>query len=144
LSPRVFLERGKERHILFPFAGELQDALADGFAEGLVGGDGVESAVAELRLALVSQEVNQTQRLTPCAQTPDSAEERLEPPRKVQKRTQNKNELRCQFLCDSFTDERQFVASEFVQGGEEGWERDFSTICQFCSEPVPQNLGKCF
>ncbi len=50
----------------FPFAGELQDALADGFAEGLVGGDGVEPF--GLRLALVSQEVNQTQRLTRSSQ----------------------------------------------------------------------------
>ena len=49
---------------LFPIAGELQGALADGVAEGLVGGEGVESAAAELRLALVAQEVNQTQCLT--------------------------------------------------------------------------------
>ena len=47
----------------FPFAGELQGALADGFAEGLVGGDGVEPF--GLRLALVAQEVNhQAQRFT--------------------------------------------------------------------------------
>ena len=39
----------------FPFAGELQGALADGFAEGLVGGEGVEPF--GLRLALGSQEV---------------------------------------------------------------------------------------
>ena len=45
-----------------PIAGELQGALADGFAEGLVGGEGVEPF--GLRLALVAQEVNQTQRLT--------------------------------------------------------------------------------
>jgi hypothetical protein len=38
--------------------GELQGALADGFTDGLVGGDGVEPF--GLRLALVSQEVNQT------------------------------------------------------------------------------------
>ena len=36
--------------------------MADGFAEGLVGGEGVEPF--GLRLALVSQEVKQTQRLT--------------------------------------------------------------------------------
>ena len=47
---------------LFPIAGELQGALADGFAEGLVGREGVEPF--GLRLALVSQEVNQTQGLT--------------------------------------------------------------------------------
>ena len=46
----------------FPFAGELQGALADGSAEGLVGGEGVEPF--GLRLALVAQEVNQTQGLT--------------------------------------------------------------------------------
>ena len=47
---------------LFPFAGELQGALADGFAEGLVGGDGVEPF--GLRLVVVSQDVKQTQCLT--------------------------------------------------------------------------------
>ncbi len=54
---------------LLPFAGELRGALTDPprRTEGLVGGDGVESAVAELRLVLVSQEVNQTQRLTLCS-----------------------------------------------------------------------------
>ena len=45
-----------------PFAGELQGALADGGAEGLVGGEGVEPF--GLRLALVAQEVKQTQGLT--------------------------------------------------------------------------------
>ena len=44
---------------LFPFAGELQGALADGFAEGLVRREGGEPF--GLRLALVSREVNQTQ-----------------------------------------------------------------------------------
>ena len=52
----------------FPFAGELQGALADGFAEGLVGGVGVEPF--GLRLALVAQEVNQTQGLTLRTQLP--------------------------------------------------------------------------
>ena len=51
----------------FPIAGELQGALADGVAEGLVGGEGVEPF--GLRLALVKQEVNQTQRLTLRSQT---------------------------------------------------------------------------
>ena len=46
----------------FPFAGELQGALADWLSEGLVGGDGVEPF--GLRVALVSQELNQTQSLT--------------------------------------------------------------------------------
>ena len=50
-----------QRH-LFPFAGELQGALADGFAEGLVRREGGEPF--GLRLALVSQEVRQTQGLT--------------------------------------------------------------------------------
>ena len=45
-----------------PLAGELQGALADGFAEGLVGGDGVEPF--GLRLVVVAQEVKQTQSLT--------------------------------------------------------------------------------
>ncbi len=48
--------------LLLPFAGELQGALADGGAEGLVGGDGVEPF--GLRFVVVSQEVNQTQSLT--------------------------------------------------------------------------------
>ena len=47
---------------LLPIAGELQGALADGGAEGLVGGEGVEPF--GLRLALVTLEVNQTQGLT--------------------------------------------------------------------------------
>ena len=47
---------------LLPIAGELQGALADGDAEGLVGGDGVEPF--GLRLVVGSQEVNQTQGLT--------------------------------------------------------------------------------
>ena len=55
---------------LFPFAGELQGALADGGAEGSVGGDGVEPF--GLRLALVSQEVNQTQGLTRSARNSQS------------------------------------------------------------------------
>lgn len=42
----------------------MQGALADGGTESLVGREGVESAAAELRLALVTQEVNQTQGLT--------------------------------------------------------------------------------
>ena len=46
----------------FPLAGELQIALADGFAEGLVRRDGGEPF--GLGLALGSQEVNQTQGLT--------------------------------------------------------------------------------
>ena len=46
----------------FPFAGELQGALADGFAEGLVGGEGVEPF--GLWLVVGSQEVKQTQGLT--------------------------------------------------------------------------------
>ena len=53
---------------LFPFAGELQGTLADGFAERLVGGVGVEPF--GLRLPLVSQEVNQTQGLTLRTQLP--------------------------------------------------------------------------
>ncbi len=44
-----------------PIAGELQGALADGGAEGLVGGDGVEPF--GLRLVVGSQEVKQTQGL---------------------------------------------------------------------------------
>ena len=49
---------------LFPIAGELQGALADPprRTEGLVRGEGGEPF--GLRLALVSQEVNQTQGLT--------------------------------------------------------------------------------
>ena len=47
---------------LFPIAGELQGALADEGAEGLVGGDGVEPF--GLRLVVGSQDVKQTQRLT--------------------------------------------------------------------------------
>ena len=48
--------------VLFPLASELQGALADRFAEGLVRREGGEPC--GLRLALVSQEVNQTQYLT--------------------------------------------------------------------------------
>ena len=48
--------------VLFPLASELQGALADGFAEGLVRREGGEPF--GLRLALVAQEVNQTQCLT--------------------------------------------------------------------------------
>ena len=48
--------------MLLPLASELQGALADGDAEGLVGGDGVEPF--GLRFVVVSQEVNQTQSLT--------------------------------------------------------------------------------
>ena len=47
---------------LFPFAGELQGALADGFAEGLVRREGGEPFGP--RVALGSQEVKQTQCLT--------------------------------------------------------------------------------
>ena len=47
---------------LLPFAGKLQGALADGFAEGLVRRKGGEPF--GLGLALVTQEVNQTQCLT--------------------------------------------------------------------------------
>ena len=47
---------------LFPIAGELQGALADGFAESLVRREGGEPC--GLRVDLGSQEVNQTQRLT--------------------------------------------------------------------------------
>ena len=46
----------------FHSRGELQGALADGFADRLVGRDGGEPG--GLRLALVAQEVNQTQSLT--------------------------------------------------------------------------------
>ncbi|MCX7418989.1 MAG: hypothetical protein NT013_05550 [Planctomycetia bacterium] len=52
----------REWATLFPFAGELQGALADGFADGLVRRDGGEPF--GLRLALVTQEVNQTQSFT--------------------------------------------------------------------------------
>ncbi len=47
---------------LFPLAGELQGAVADGFADRLVRRDGVEPF--GLGFALVTQEVNQTQCLT--------------------------------------------------------------------------------
>ena len=47
---------------LFPIAGELEGALADWLGEGLVRGDGGEPFA--LRLVLVSQPVDQTQRLT--------------------------------------------------------------------------------
>ena len=47
---------------LFPFAGDLEGALADGGAEGLVGGDG--ALPFGLRFVLGSQDVKQTQRLT--------------------------------------------------------------------------------
>jgi len=46
----------------FPFAGKLQGALADGFAEGLVGGEGGETF--GLRVDLGSLDVKQTQGLT--------------------------------------------------------------------------------
>ena len=45
-----------------PIAGELQGALADGGAEGLVGGDGVEPF--GLRFVVGSQDVKQAQGLT--------------------------------------------------------------------------------
>ena len=50
--------------MLLPLAGELQGVVADPprRTEGLVGGDGVEPF--GLRLALVSQELNQTQGVT--------------------------------------------------------------------------------
>lgn len=47
---------------LFPLASELSRPLPNGLAEGLVGGADVEPC--GLRLALVTQEVNQTQSLT--------------------------------------------------------------------------------
>ena len=55
------MRSGRSPNLRLPIAGELQGALADGFAEGLVGGDDVEPF--GLRLALVAQEVNQTQGL---------------------------------------------------------------------------------
>ena len=48
---------GRNPNLRLPFAGELQGALADGGAEGLVGGAGVEPF--GLRLVVVSQEVKQ-------------------------------------------------------------------------------------
>ena len=45
-----------------PIAGELEGALEDWLGEGLVCGDGVEPFA--LRLVLVSQPVDRTQRLT--------------------------------------------------------------------------------
>ncbi len=57
-------------NLWLPIAGELQGALADGFAEGLVRREGGEPF--GLRLALVSQEVNQTQRLTLRSQLTES------------------------------------------------------------------------
>lgn len=48
---------------LFPFASELQGALADGFAEGLVGRDDVEPF--GLRLVLTLQPTNHAQHATP-------------------------------------------------------------------------------
>ena len=50
----------------FPLASELQGALADGFAEGLIRRDRVEPF--GLRFVVVTQEVNQTQSLTPRSQ----------------------------------------------------------------------------
>ena len=58
-TPIAFRKHGSLR---LPFAGELQGALADGVADGLVGRDGVEPF--GLGLVLVTQEVNQTQCLT--------------------------------------------------------------------------------
>ena len=52
----------RERATRIPYANELPGALVEGVAEGLVRRDGVEPF--GLRLALVSQEVNQTQCLT--------------------------------------------------------------------------------
>ena len=46
----------------FPIAGELEGALADWLGEGLVRRDGVEPFA--LRFGLVSQPVDQTQRLS--------------------------------------------------------------------------------
>jgi len=51
---------------LFPLASELECPLPNCLADRLVGGDGVEPF--GLRLVVVSQEVNQTQRLTLCSQ----------------------------------------------------------------------------
>ncbi len=51
------LRSRRERATRFPLAGELQDALADGFADRLVGRDGGEPG--GLRLVLVTQKVNQ-------------------------------------------------------------------------------------
>ena len=56
------MRSGRSPNLRLLFAGELQGALADGFAEGLVCREGGEPF--ELRLALGSQEVNQTQCLT--------------------------------------------------------------------------------
>ena len=51
--------RARVRILRLPLVGELQGALADGFADRLVGRDGGEPG--GLRLAKVSQDVNQTQ-----------------------------------------------------------------------------------
>ena len=50
------MRSGRSPNLRLPFAGELQGALADGFAEGLVRREGGEPC--GLGLALVSQEVN--------------------------------------------------------------------------------------
>ena len=47
---------------LFPFAGELEGALADRFGDGLIGGSGGEPF--GFGLPLVTQKADQTQRLT--------------------------------------------------------------------------------
>src|SRR5439155_17835350 len=60
------IRSGRSPNLRLPFVGELQGALADGGAEGLVCRDGVEPF--GLGLALVSQEVNQTQSLTLCSE----------------------------------------------------------------------------
>ncbi len=80
---------------LFPFAGELQGALADPprRTEGLVGGEGVEPF--GLRLALVAQEVNKTQCLTLRSQLRCPRPRVPNLHRKVRKRTQSKSGLRC-------------------------------------------------
>ena len=59
---RSRLRSRRERTTLFPFAGELEGALADGGAVDWVGGDGVEPF--GLRFVVGSQEVKQTQGLT--------------------------------------------------------------------------------
>ena len=51
-----------------PLASELERPLPNCLADRLVGGDGVESAAAELRFVVGSQEVKQTQRLTRSSQ----------------------------------------------------------------------------
>ena len=63
---QLFATGHNKATLRLPIASELQGALADGVAEGLVGGEGVEPF--GLRLALVSQDVKQTQGLTRSSQ----------------------------------------------------------------------------